>query len=258
MDSNIPSINSILSLPQSPIIVHRVQGISQYNLSLPSENLSEEYSPLSETKMEIDSKTLISLKWSLEILKENLVNSYLISLPNTDQNQLSIQDIFHLKLSIDEENNKQFFSIIDYSFKQIISLSSNDIKEQLLTIIDSIKIKQNFGNEDQILIYQWSLKELKNIILNISPKEFIHFLYSPNDVKPIQFTNLIIDSDEGSARAFRRHRCKYMSIKNDEIDQLDCQQGLNLEFKGNELIAIGEQQIQNDLNEQQQYRGRNI
>jgi len=260
MDSNIPSINSILSLPESPIIVHRIEGISQYTLSLPNENLSSEYSPLSEINIKIDCSTLISLKWSLEILKENVINSYLISLPNNDHNELSIPDIFHLKLSIDElnNNNKQFYSIIDYSFKQIISLSSNDIKDQLLTIIDSIKIKQNFGNEDKILISQWSLNEIKNIIFNISPKEFINLLYSPNDVKPIEFTNLFIDSDEGSARAFRRHRCKYISIKNDQLDILDYQQGSNLQFKGNELIAIGEQQIQNDLDEQQQFKGKYI
>jgi len=46
-----------------------------------------------------------------------------------------------------------------------------------------------------------------------------------------------------------------MSIKSDEKDQLDSEQGLNLQFKGNELIAIGEEQIQNDLDEQQPYKG---
>jgi hypothetical protein len=41
-----------------------------------------------------------------------------------------------------------------------------------------------------------------------------------------------------------------MSIKIDQIDQLDSEQGLNLQFNGNESIAIGEQQIQNDLEQQ--------
>jgi hypothetical protein len=41
-----------------------------------------------------------------------------------------------------------------------------------------------------------------------------------------------------------------MSIKIDQIDQLDSQQGLNLQFNGNELIAIGEQEIQNDFDQQ--------
>jgi hypothetical protein len=41
-----------------------------------------------------------------------------------------------------------------------------------------------------------------------------------------------------------------MSIKNDQTDQLDSQQTFNLQFNGNESIAIGEQQIQNDLDQQ--------
>jgi hypothetical protein len=101
-----------------------------------------------------------------------------------------------------------------------------------------------------MIFVQWSLQELKSVVQNISPIEFFHLLYSPIDAKPIELEQLLIESDEGSARAFRRYRCKHMSIKNDQTDQLDSQQTFNLQFNGNESIAIGEQQIQNDLDQQ--------
>jgi hypothetical protein len=159
-------------------------------------------------------------------------------------------------LSIDDENHKQqIFSLIDLSFKQKLSVSSNDIKQQLLSIIDFIQIKQNFGCDDQLLFNQWSLKDFQNIIFNLSPIEIINFIYSPDDAKQILLEQLLIESDEISARALRRYRCKHFSLKNDEKDQLDSEQGFHLQFKGNEQIAIGEQQIQNDLDEQQLYKG---
>ncbi|CAF0805567.1 unnamed protein product [Rotaria sordida] len=254
IDSNIPSINSILSLPQNPITFNWLEGISEYNISLPAEKFLQEYSPLTEIKVEIDSKSLKCLTWSLDLLKENLIVSYLISLPDNFDKQYSLPDKFHLKLSIDDENSKQLFSLIDLSFKQTLSISSDDIKQQLLSIIDSFNIKQNFGNDDQFLFYQWSLQDLKITILNLSPLEIINLIYSPIDAKQILLEHLLIESDEVSARAFRRYRCKHMSIKTDEKLQLDSLEGLNLQFKGNEQIAIGEEQIQNDFNEQQIYR----
>ncbi|CAF0871791.1 unnamed protein product [Rotaria sp. Silwood1] len=254
IDPCIPPINSTLSLPQNPIIVHWLEGTSAYNLSLPVEEYFKEYSPLSEIKIELDSKNLKYIKWSLDLLKENLIVSYLISLPDSLDKQYSLPDKFHLKLSIDDDNYKQLFSLIDFSFKQTLSISSDDIKQQLLSIIDSFDIKQNFGNGDQSLFYQWSLQELKTIILNLSPSEIINLVYSPIDAKQVLLEHLLIDSDEVSARAFRRYRCKHMSIKNDDKHQLDSLEGLNLQFKGNEQIAIGEEQIQNDFNEEQIYR----
>ncbi|CAF3829330.1 unnamed protein product [Rotaria magnacalcarata] len=163
-------------------------------------------------------------------------------------------DEFRNKLSVDDENYKQLFSLIDFSFKQTLSISSNDIKDQLLTIIDSFEIEHNFGHDDQEQFYQWSLKDLKIIILNLSPIEILNLIYSPIDVKQILLENLLIDSDEISARAFRRYRCKHMSIKNDDKDQLDSLEGLKLQFKGNEQIAIGEKHIENDFNEEQIYQ----
>ncbi|CAF1048697.1 unnamed protein product [Adineta steineri] len=255
IDTNIPSKDSILSLPQAPIILHWIEGISQYTLSLPDEKISEEYSPLTQIKNQLDSNSLKALRWSLDLLKENLIVSYLLSLPNNLIEQLSIPDKFNLKLSIDEDNNKQqLFSIIDLSFKQTISYSSNDIKQQLLTIIDLIQIKQNFGYDEKNLLNQWSLHDFKILVQNLSPEEIINYLYSPEDVQPISYQQILIDSDEISARAFRRYRCKHMSIKVDDKDQLDSSQGLNLLFKGNEQIAIGEQYIQNDFDQQQIYR----
>jgi hypothetical protein len=254
-DSNIPSTTSTLSLPQAPIIVHWIEGISEYTLSLPGDKSSSEYSPLNQTKLELDSNSLKALQWSLDLLKENLIFSYLLSLPNTAHEQLSLPDKFHLKLSIDEDNNDQLFTLTDCSFNQTISYSSNDIKQQLLSIVDSFEIKQNFGNDDRKEFSQWSLEDFKIIIQNLSPQEILNFLYSPEDVKPISFEQLLIDSDEISARAFRRYRCKHMSIKSDEKDQLDSSEGINVLFKGNEQIAIGEEQIQNDFDQQQTYRG---
>ncbi|CAF3014200.1 unnamed protein product [Rotaria sp. Silwood2] len=254
IDPDIPSINSTLSLPQNPIVIHWLEGISEYNISLPVEKYFQEYSPLTEIKIELDSKNLKCLNWSLDLLKENLIVSYLLSLPDNIDKQYSLPDKFHLRLSIDDENCKQLFSLIDFSFKQTLSISSDDIKQQLLSIIDSFDIKQNFGNDDQSLFYQWSLQDLKTIILNLSPLEIINLIYSPIDAKQVLLEHLLIDSDEVSARAFRRYRCKHMSIKNDDKHQLDSLEGLNLQFKGNEQIAIGEEQIQNDFNEQQTYR----
>lgn len=254
-DSNIPSTNSTLSLPQGPIIVHWIEGISEYTLSLAGDKSSEEYSPLNQTKLQLDSNSLKALQWSLDLLKENLIVSYLISLPNNLHEQLSLPDKFHLKLSIDEDNNDQLFSLTDCSFNQTISYSSNDIKQQLLSIVDSFQIKQNFGNDDQKQFSQWSLEDFKIILQNLSPEEILNYLYSPEDVQPISFEQILIDSDEISARAFRRYRCKHMSIKSDEKDQLDSSEGINLLFKGNEQIAIGEEQIQNDFDQQQTYRG---
>jgi hypothetical protein len=254
-DSNIPSMNSTLSLPQAPIILHWIEGISEYTLSLPGDKSSEEYSPLNQTKLQLDSNSLKALQWSLDLLKENLIVSYLISLPNNLHEQLSLPDKFHLKLSIDEDNNDQLFSLTDCSFNQTISYSSNDIKQQLLSIVDSFQIKQNFGNDDQKQFSQWSLEDFKIILQNLSPEEILNYLYSPEDVQPISFEQILIDSDEISARAFRRYRCKHMSIKSDEKDQLDSSEGINLLFKGNEQIAIGEEQIQNDFDQQQTYRG---
>ncbi|CAF3597111.1 unnamed protein product [Rotaria socialis] len=254
IDTNIPSINSTISLPQNPITFHWLEGISQYNISLPVDKYSQEYSPLTEIKLQLDSSSLKSIKWSLDLLKENLIVSYLISLPENEYKQYSLPDQFHLKLSVDDENYKQLFSLIDFSFKQTLSISSNDIKDQLLTIIDSFEIEHNFGHDDQEQSYQWSLKDLKIIILNLSPIEILNLIYSPTDVKQILLENLLIDSDEISARAFRRYRCKHMSIKNDDKDQLDSLEGLKLQFKGNEQIAIGEKHIENDFNEEQIYQ----
>ena len=253
-DSNIPSIDSRLSLPQAPIILEWIKGISQYRLSLPVDKLSEEYSPLSEMKVQFDSNSLKYFKWSLDLLKENLINNYLISFPENFQNHYSIPDIFNLNLSIDDENNNQLYSLNDILSKQTISLSSNDIKQQLLSIIDLIEIKQNFGCDDQLLFQQFYLKDFQNLIFNLSPEEILNYIYSPNDAKQILLENLLIESDEISARAFRRYRCKHISIKTDDKDQLDSQQGLNLQFKGNESIAIGEQLISNDLDQQQIYK----
>lgn len=255
-DSNIPSIQSILSLPQAPIILHWLEGISHYTLSLPVQEQSQEYSPFNSSTIQIDSDTLKSLKWSLELLKENLLRSFLISLPENKVQQLSLPGQFHLNFSTNDEINHQLFSTNDCLFKQTLSLSTDDIKQQLLSIIDSIERKQNFGNGDQLKFYQWSLEELKITILNISPEEVLKILYSPDDAKPIELEQLLIESDEISARAFRRYRCKHMSIKTNETDQLDSEQAEDLKFKGNETIAIGEEQIQNDFDDEQLFKGK--
>jgi hypothetical protein len=111
-------------------------------------------------------------------------------------------------------------------------------------------MKQHFGKDDQIKSNQYSLNELQTIIQNISPEEFLCLIYSPIDAKSIELQQLLIESDDISARALRRYRCKHISIKTDEKYQLDSEQGLQLQFKGNELIAIGEEQIQNDFDQQ--------
>lgn len=224
------------------------------------ENYSQEYSPLTDIKIEIDSKNLKPLQWSLDLLKDNLIITYVISLPEYKSEQYSFPDKFNLKLSIDDQYSKQLFSLIDLSFKQTLSISTNDIKNQLLSLIDSFEIKQYFGNDDSydndLFKYQkYSLENLKFILLNLSPTEILNLIYSPIDVKQISFENILIESDEISARALRRYRCKHMSIKYDDKDQLDSLDGLKLEFKGNELIAIGEKQIENDFNQQQIYQG---
>ncbi|UJR38564.1 hypothetical protein I4U23_031230 [Adineta vaga] len=254
IDSNIPSIDSKLSIYQPAIVLEWVEGISEYQLSIPMEHCSEEYSPLNESQIHIDSNSLKALQWSLDLLKENLILSYLISLPNTDHEQLSIKEDFQMKLSINDEKYCQLFSINDSDFHQTLSLSSNDIKQQLLTIIDSIQIKQNFGIDEQNQSHQWSLKDFKILIQNLSPEEILSYLYSPEDGTSISLQQILIESDEISARAFRRYRCKHMSIKNDENQQLDSLQGLELQFHGNEQIAIGEEEIQNDFDEEQTYR----
>ena len=66
----------------------------------------------------------------MQLLKENLVYSYLISLPNNYSQEYSIKNNSNFNLSIDQINNKQIFTLLDNSFKQTISLSSNDIKKQ--------------------------------------------------------------------------------------------------------------------------------
>ncbi len=116
MDSNLPSIESILSVPQSPIILHWLEGIYQYTFSLPVDKFSQQFSPLTETNFQIDSNTLKSLKWSLDLLKENLVRSYLFSLPYIEHEQYSLPATFHLNFSTNELNNEQIFSITDSLF----------------------------------------------------------------------------------------------------------------------------------------------
>ncbi|CAF0868442.1 unnamed protein product [Adineta ricciae] len=252
IDPSLPIIDTKLSCDQEAIILEWVEGTSEYQLSLPVEKLAEEYSPQNDKQVEIDSKNLKALHWSLDLLKENLILSYLISLPSNDREQLSIPEDLQVKLSIDDEKNLQIFSLNDSIFCQTISLSSNDLKQQLLTIIDSIQMKQNFGIDEQNSICQWSLNDLKIFIQNLSPNEILHHLYSPEDATSISLEQILIESDEISARAFRRYRCKHMSIKSEEKQQFDSTQSSHLEFKGNETIAIGEEQIQNDFDDEQQ------
>ncbi|CAF1259763.1 unnamed protein product [Adineta ricciae] len=254
IDPNLPIIDTKLSCDQEAIILEWIEGTSEYQLSLPVEKPTEEYSPQNDKQIEIDSKNLKALHWSLDLLKENLILSYLISLPSNDREQLSIPEDLQVKLSIDDEKNLQIFSLNDSIFCQTISLSSNDLKQQLLTIIDSIQMKQNFGIDEQNSICQWSLNDLKIFIQNLSPNEILHHLYSPEDATSISLEQILIESDEISARAFRRYRCKHMSIKSEEKQQFDSTESSHLEFKGNETIAIGEEQIQNDFDEQQSFK----
>ena len=99
------------------------------------------------------------------------------------------------------------------------------------------------------------MNDLKIFIQNLSPNEILHHLYSPEDATSISLEQILIESDEISARAFRRYRCKHMSIKNEEKQQFDSTESSHLEFKGNETIAIGEEQIQNDFDEHQSFKG---
>ena len=252
IDSTNPSINFQLSLPEKEMIIRWLEGISHYEISLPVEQISEKYSPLNEKDIQIDCSNLRSLKWSIDLLKENLIRSYLLSLPNQhNSHQYSISEPFHLNISIDDQNSEEYSISIDTNFQQRLSISTNDIKEQILSLIDSIELKQNFGNDQQMSLIQWSLEELKVMVVNLSPIEIIQCLYSPLDGKDVAFEKIFIESDEGNARALRRYRCKHFSIKSNEIYQLDSQNHSQLSFKGNESIAIGEDTIQNDFQDQQ-------
>ncbi|CAF4101522.1 unnamed protein product, partial [Adineta steineri] len=129
------------------------------------------------------------------------------------------------KIEIDTNNLKALQCLPNNDHQQTVSLSSNDLEKQLLRIIDSIQIKQNFGIHEQ----------------NLPRDEIIHDLYSPDDATSISLQQILIDSVDISARAFHRYRCKHMSIKGDDKNQLDSIQGLDLQFEGNESITNDEQ-----------------
>ena len=254
IDCHLPSPDVRISIDEEEIFIRWLEGISQYQLSLPVEQITRKYSPLNEKDIQIDcDENLRSLKWSIDLLKENLIRSYLISLPNQFQReQYSIDEPFQLNISINEQNIDEYSISIESNFEQRLSLSTNDIKEQILSFIDSIEKKQNFGNDQQMKIIRWSLEELKTLVCNLSPIEIVQCFYSPIDGKGIEYENVFIGSEEGNARALRRYRCKHFSIKSNEIYQLDSQNNSHLQFKGNESIAIGDEHINNDLQQEQQ------
>ncbi|CAF1473801.1 unnamed protein product [Adineta steineri] len=95
------------------------------------------------------------------------------------------------KIEIDTNNLKALQCLPNNDHQQTVSLSSNDLEKQLLRIIDSIQIKQNFGIHEQ----------------NLPRDEIIHHLYSPDDATSISLQQILIDSIDISARAFHRYRC---------------------------------------------------
>ena len=244
-----------MSLPQPEILRRWIEGVSHFTLSLPEPVLASYFSPLTTIRRQLDANECQSLRWSLDVVRDKALLSFRLSWPDTLNNHLSVPDTFHLRLSLEDLSAEPIFALTDPLFAQTFSLSSNDLKGQLLSLVDVLEKKQNFGraDDDRDEFTRFSPLTLLGILPTLSPSEILRCLYSPDDVKAILVEHLLVDSDEISARAFRRFRCKHMSIRGDENDQLDSREHLSLLFRGNESDAIGEEHIQTDLDEDDEH-----
>jgi hypothetical protein len=130
-----------------------------------------------------------------------------------------------------------------------LSLPSNDIAQRILSIVDVLQRGQQFGQDENISPLRLCPMDTRRVSISLSPVELEQYLYSPADGTPVRLEDLLIESDEISRRAFRRYRCKHMSLKSDERNQVNCEHGTSLAFDRNVEPADAHSQILMDADD---------